>query len=1096
MPKKPPTKGHLQTERNRIRGLIGTIKGSQHRGPTARRRASDPPDQAKRFQQAIAGALIKSREALATGQFDSFVSWMEVQTTSQLAGITELGATSPELLREVLGSQPLPLSKEILWIVARLTPHWKRLSTFLGDVSRLEDLYWKGHWPSIARWLDDVEASYGRSLWLIEARLCLQQEFEGIESQKRVLAAQRKLGHRSLAAYVAQHISVRNEPTTDLARFRTELATRLSTLDVAESLRTFLEFRLLGASPRSELAASQTLQIAQSLSEIDLYETLVRVCQSRLVQSMLRDRGGATWAALARLQTLNDARLRSILAAPVSAVTLPQHEPLRGVRPRLRALADKPERFDLAIECAGLLASSRKSTPVDGASGKPWTRLIRSMAAALRFDSGHDAELANLAKFHANHVFIASADAWWCQFRIEIGKDRSPVTVPEPLSASTTLARLQWELPSARRWSSVLQLLNDTSRANDLQDFGRVINGIVDLRLRRDVPLSALPLRAGLATARWRELKPHRASLSLPIALHLCWRATDSDLAATNLRYAYEEFLDSEQAASPTELVARQDKFDHAELVYFLREVCVPVVMDMSQRIQTSRAVEDLRSQVCAALRELDPANDSDYQSEIVSIVHSHSLAEGQTVVDSSRVHVDTTALLAWAARTLAGDLQRYTALVEAGVGVAESLESILRAVQSAAHAVNYLEVPDSEADFLLIELMMALRRQFLLDPQHGLDSYLSRRVRHHSMTGYVRGPVEEAKLITSRNTKNGRYAPNDFWLDKLSLDGVKRATVARFFEQFAEDFDAIVLGLKTGLFHVRSNDHPKGLFDIVTSAPMIHVARSAIQAEPTLETFCSVCFSLFWASLDPSLKEAQRHLRQETKREVVGAFQRLRASLKRELDRSRYDEASIAIQDSAEKVQRAIDQMAEWFVRREVQQTRQFYAMSRVLEISISSALASHRPFNFEIDKHVDCNVLVRPGDLVVMAEVVLTALGNVKAHAGRTSGPVVVCLTLSSSQSISLRVTNPVDRDAMSEEALTRIEEIREEIRDGSYVGRIRSEGGSGLMKIAASVKQSPQGSIDFGMRDGNFYVEVTFGFVQEAGTGLEGMVGRLVG
>lgn len=499
----------------------------------------------------------------------------------------------------------------------------------------------------------------------------------------------------------------------------------------------------------------------------------------------------------------------------------------------------------------------------------------------------------------------------------------------EPLSDGSILGRLQLELTSVRRWTSVLRMLNDASKASDAQDLGRVISGIVALRLKQKVPLSTLPLRTGLASAKWRDLKAYRALLPLPIALHLCWRATDSDLAATNLRYAYEEFLDSEQVHSPTELVSRQEKFDHDELVYFLSEVCVPVVMDMSQRIQTSRAVEDLRSQVCAALRDLDPGNESEYQAEIVSIVHSHSLAEGQTVVDSSRVHVDTNALRAWAARTLAADLQRYTALVEVGVGVADSLESILRSIQSTGNAVKYLEVPESEADSLLIELMIALRRQFLLDPQHGLDSYLSRRVRHHSMTGYVRGPVEEARLITSRNTKNGRYAPNDFWIDRLSIEGARRAEVARCFEQFAEDFDAVVLGLKTGLFHVRSTDHPKGLFDIGMSAPMIHVARSAIQVDPALETFCSVCFSLFWAGLDASLKEAQRHLRQDTKREVVGAFQRLRASLKRVLDRARYDEASIAIQDSSEKVQRAIDQMAEWFVRREVQQTRQFYSMS-----------------------------------------------------------------------------------------------------------------------------------------------------------------------
>jgi hypothetical protein len=247
---------------------------------------------------------------------------------------------------------------------------------------------------------------------------------------------------------------------------------------------------------------------------------------------------------------------------------------------------------------------------------------------------------------------------------------------------------------------------------------------------------------------------------------------------------------------------------------------------------------------------------------------------------------------------------------------------------------------------------------------------------------------------------------------------------------------------------------------------------------------------------LDSSLKEAQRHLRQEAKREVVGAFQRLRSSFKRELERPQYDEVSIAIQSASERVQREIDKMADWFVRREVQQTRQFYAMSKVLEISIASALASHRPFDFEIEKHVDCDISVRAGDLVVMAEVVLTALGNVKAHAGRSHGPIVLTLRSDSPEAISLKVTNPVDGDAMSGQALSRIERIREQIRDGSYVERIRSEGGSGLMKIAASVQQSPHGSIDFGLVGGCFFVQVRFGFVQEAATPSDGVVGRLVG
>jgi hypothetical protein len=639
---------------------------------------------------------------------------MEAQTKTQLAGIHELGTTSPELLREVLSSHPLPLEKEILWIVARLTPHLSRLAKFLAQTRRLEDLYWDGDWSSMARWLSHIEVSTGRSLWLIEATICLHQEFEGIESQKRVLATQRQLGHRTLGAYIAHHISVRNEPTTDLARHRSELAARLSALEIAASLRTFLRLRLLGDSPKTELEASQVLQIAQSLSDIDLYDTLIRVCQSSVVQQLLRDRSGATWTALARLRPLNDSRLGSLLDEGGNFTSTAQM-PLRGLRSRLRALSNDRRRFDLAIECAALLTKSRRSTVTDSASGAPWIRLIRSMTAVLRFDLGHDAELADLARYHANHSFFEAADSCWRQFRLEIGQERFSPAAFSPLSNGSLFGRLRSELNTPRRWSTVLNELNDISRAIDIGELGKVIQGVVDLRLRQQIPLSVLPLKAGLSTTRWRLLKPYREALSLPIALHLCWRATDSDLAATNLRYAYEEFHDSRQLVSPVELASRQAHFDHDELVYFLREVCVPVVMDMSPRIKTSKDVEQLRSQVCAVLRQIDPVNESVYESEIVSIVHSHSLAEGQNVVDSSRVHVDTSAIRAWAARTIASDLQRYAALVEAGIGVAEGLESILRAIQSPTHALSYLEVPDSEADTLLIELMIALRRQFLL---------------------------------------------------------------------------------------------------------------------------------------------------------------------------------------------------------------------------------------------------------------------------------------------------------------------------------------------------------------------------------------------
>lgn len=1023
-------RSQLEKQRNRVRGLIGASRSTAvsinvgSKGKDKRARAGE-------FQRSLAALLVTTREVLAANQFGSFLSWMEQQTTSQVHSFSQFGALNSEMLRVALNARPLPLEKELLWTSLRLASHGAQIGGFVQAREKLENLYWGGDWPSIKSHLDEMQASFGKSLWLLECRIALEQEFVGLEAQKRIPRQERKLHSRGLAAYVSHHVSARNEPTTVLSRHIEEMSERLEKLQEAEGLKSFLQFKFLGTDQVTDHAAASALLFSQGLSEIDFYETFIAIGETLVARNELDpELRSVLIGCLERITSIGDGRIGSLLAL-VSGT--PLLRPLTNFdgqmapRAAMRVLHKDPRNVRVAMLIAGYLQNVRKPHG-DARHRRPWNQIIRLTASVLRFDEAFDSDFDTIRKFLINHRFLATFASY--SHLLASHTEVVPPLVARARKravATSTSLNFDWKafgqagssLPalsgaesSHPRW---VEILRELARLREFIECGDMLNSlqcVSDLHLLRRVPLSLLPLREWLSPMRWRQLKRFRSYLALPIALHLCWRATDSDLAVTNLRFSYDEFLDEHNVGSPVELASVREKFAKHELVYFMRNICIPGVIDMSRRLKSSRDVELERRNICATLRDLDPANQHLHDAEIVLISHALSLEEGKTIVDSSRVHVDTQAVKSWAVRELESTFRRYCALVEAGVGVAENLDVLLR---NARQLPQLLDVPESEADTLLIDMLMSMRDKFLLDPQHGLDSYLSRRVRHHSMTGYLRGPVEEAKLITSRNSETGRYVENWHWLSKLQRNGDNgRAAVLRSLEQFAEEFDGVVLRLKTELFHVVSKEHAKGIFGIPVSAPMIHLVRSAVQVDMVLESFCQICFSVFWSSLDGSLKMAQQQLQVQTKRDLSGALHRLRASLRKSVtDKEAYDEVSLEIGRAAESVQREIDRMSEWFVRREAQFSTNLYSFDKALDIAIASALASHRPFDPQLEKRVSCSDYhIRSGDLVVIAEIVLTALGNVKDHADVGERPEVhVAVSLNEAKDlVTIRIVNKV--------------------------------------------------------------------------------------
>jgi hypothetical protein len=422
---------------------------------------------------------------------------------------------------------------------------------------------------------------------------------------------------------------------------------------------------------------------------------------------------------------------------------------------------------------------------------------------------------------------------------------------------------------------------------------------------------------------------------------------------------------------------------------------------------------------------------------------------------------------------------------VKAGIGIAENFDDVLKRILRAEHADEYLQLPNSEADELLIEIVSSLREQFLFDGNHGLDSYLSQRIRHGSIQNYLRSPVETAQLVTLKKTTGGSYETNKYWLSKLvPNDPADAGQIEKLFQDFGHEFDGLILELKDRYLNVQSKDKPEGLLRMEITSPTFHLLRSAVQSVDNIEQVVRLCVPFFWGILEPYLQLTRDLLTDQIKKRFAVAFELLRSRLREAVrdDTDGYAELSTAIGDASAKVQSELDRIASWLVRQEVQEGQQQYTLRQAFDVAIESVLSSHKTFKPNLELEISDKATVSAGELIFLADVMRVTLGNVDAHANTKGAPTVriAAQVNDANETLTIICESDVGRGVRTPEVEQKLQSIRRRIEEGSFSQALRSEGGSGMMRLANLVRQSSLGRLEFGFEgDTKFVVEVDLSF-----------------
>lgn len=1128
--------------KNKFRGLASDFKSKKF----IKDRRFDP---SYIFRSGYRDLMLEARSVLHHSKYSEYLKWVSFHIKNQLPELARYPTEYDELAGVSVDAPTISLEKEILWIVARINESTDIINLFRQTSTHIERLVISNEITQSIDVLKKIEMLLGASFWSVQLRISLENLNGGLEGQKKYTTEVRSIYRKGLLNFIAYNTSIRNEDRVSIQKYAYDIRNRIKNhTKFDDSVKTYMLHRMLGEWSNDDKKIADVLRVEQSHSIIDMYETFISLLQRSFCNNTPEYLKDIMKTAIKKVGDIDDFRLekaRNLLGIPLIDVNCVYRDEsiseallsgnlLNATKFSHTKLIKKQLHVDAwsYIYAAVVFSTNKKKH-----QQKYQNDISYLLSNILRSDNDTSTSYSNLLKIVTNLsglpvyaainnfidiIYRTYPDDVWCFDSISLNTPafgvEDGIIKPNLKSNNTTLS---WNLlnePVAnieienkytqglfnacghikkREYSEAISILVTYGDYLPALQIPLLVNAYYSADMRQDViklianegalcnsRLELIPIENSLTSYYKEDFSRVEDILIAPIALHMLWNETENEVIGSQLRFKAAQVIKRKDVQSPAALFNFKGEIENHLLVYFLREVCIPDIIDQVRIVKTTKAILEQRQETCSILRDLDNERSSDYEDEIMLITNRQIMSAGQWIVDRTRIHVDVTALSRWANKELSEDFYRYKDLAK--VTTSTDFDEVMRDLLLETPYISQFNEFD-EADAVLYSILIKLSNEFLNNSLFGLDYYLSKRIRHQSFVGLIRGPLELLNIITTKETGKSGYNKNEFWLDKLN--GCSKETIIELekaFNKFSTSFDNAILETKDNIIQIKSKEHPQGLITFDINLQIIPVARILLQ-DGDVSSFVTACVGLMWALLDKSLRDVQEYISTILKPNVTIIFDEFRGELKKLIEgKSEYYELSRAIGDSSVQVQLALDDASSWFeINNDTEALRRTFNINQAIAISLEAAKKCLRSFDPNIivnDVSLDINVM--PSTLVFLHDVLFVSLDNARVHSGLKKPRILIDVIpdiIAEKFIIRTRSQAKLNVRVGSEKKLA---EIRDKIERGEYDTKTKTEGGSGLYKIAAVVKQSAIGAIEFGFNtSGEFEIQVTYHFLVQA-------------
>lgn len=371
---------------------------------------------------------------------------------------------------------------------------------------------------------------------------------------------------------------------------------------------------------------------------------------------------------------------------------------------------------------------------------------------------------------------------------------------------------------------------------------------------------------------------------------------------------AYDNELRRQCVTRPTELLSDDPS---QRLIAFLRWVCLPDVMRRSYVFANPSAMESERLALLQYLLRHDPVRSDEYADEIGHLTTTAALREAVTHIEESLIYVNTEGV----ARGL-GEEHSQKHLRFCRIAQLED-ESLRR--HFAVQGLDFSKVVSfNDLGFMLFrDLFFEIRDAFVLSKADGLETYLSMRIRHGTLSGKLRGQLENAHLVTRQS--GGEYARNEHW-DSIAPDSTVAREIDLILRDLSRDIDSLLDEINTRWIRVRSDDHPEGLFDYSFTDqelfPLYLGFKLSAAADPgtVYQPFVDRCLELLWERTARLLQHIRLCFTGIAQERLTRALGKAEARITEAWPNASQSTLGVNVANSRTLIQRDCQAVSEWF--------------------------------------------------------------------------------------------------------------------------------------------------------------------------------------
>lgn len=532
-------------------------------------------------------------------------------------------------------------------------------------------------------------------------------------------------------------------------------------------------------------------------------------------------------------------------------------------------------------------------------------------------------------------------------------------------------------------------------------------------------------------------------------------------------RLAFEKFCEDNKIATPTDLWKRSEEFGLNLVVEYLESVWLPEVMRQTLMYSSAEQIDEARIEACLVLVRINTKRVKIHQEELASRIKQQEISKATVLVEQSKVHVDIESIK----RSLKTRLKTSYAQYKSSLSqhekpqdeVVKKFQSIFSEIDGSAslslilsqlHLISDREAP-TQTDIQFSVIFGEITKEFLTG-DHGLNAYLSTRVRHGKFVDALRKPVMDFHLVTAR-ISDDIYVKNIFWFEKF-CDDTSRDSLLKALEDFSRKFDNLLAYVRDKKIQIRtyidlqSTDKTfEGLFLYHFSVLERRLVQYYDQDYKDFDELIGKCVDTLWEKTDANLIEVRNYLSGSLKSQLMDLFDNLSTRTAEVCNGLVPSELVNAIARSRTATQQALDSVVAWFKRNEVYDRKDFDIdfPPQIAASMVNRTMSMVTPWSGP-KTSIQFSDSKLPGrSLDALVDIYYALFENAVKYAENEGTPLDVQLKLNYQKGEFVGEVISSAHPPTSDQ-LERLEQIRESLATPESRRLAQSEGRSGFRKI----------------------------------------------